>query len=241
MERPLLVPMRPRHLTCCTWLMVIKCIAPHEPSAKAVSLAVLTANEQFWSSGECVFRVPHQSIGGSYLTFCARISRRNCTSARILNSAEQLAAIRSSIAALGSSYVSCTVDAGNQTAFLDSLASPGHPLASKYGGTRAALAPERLQIVPVSACSEIGMTSASYLGSAALISESELAEYGDGAVFLNRYAANATCRQAIPLTQSQRALNSSVLAGSLRDMSVCDSGSDDPAFADCPQNTNALF
>jgi len=233
--------MRTRGLTYCTWLLVVKCIAPHEPSARAASLAMLTANEQFWSSGECVFRIPHQTIAGAQLTFCARISRRNCSIAGIMRSAEALASLRSSVAALGTSYVSCTVDSGAQTTFLDSLASPAHPLAAKYGASRLAATAERVRLFAVSTCSSVGLASPEYTASAALVSESELEEYGDGAVFLNRYAANATCRQSIPLAQSQRSLNASILSGSLRDMAVCDSGSDDPAYANCPANTNELF
>lgn len=216
-------------------LVPVGCLDEAIPDYTSTSILVESLHQGYLNSGNCLISVQHGTIVGSRMVFCARVQRRHCSAAYLSDTAAEIESLRSDIRELGGLHLACTVDAEALASFLDSLNAPNHPVIASYGATKDALIGASIGTVSIEACESVGLTLSSFGGGATtLMTEDQLDSMKDARLLLWRYAANNSCRNAIPLTSGERAFLTNMAAGAVRDMMLCDTGVDDPGLPDCP-------
>lgn len=197
--------------------------------------------EAYLNSGHCLFSVPHATQSGTRIAFCNALPRKYCQSSTLLLNAGQLASLRAGIQTHGLNTAGCSFDALNEVTLLDSLETPTLPEAAKAGSTKSAM--NDITVRAVESCAAVGLEAAPFINAdfQSLLPSSYYLKLYDASIYLNRYATDSVCRNAIPLTTEERSMIDRIRSGASPSSLVCDTGDDDASLNDCPQGVvNAL-
>lgn len=224
-----------------TFLLVLGCLKEAEPGLEGLAVVHSIMEESYLNSGHCLFSVPHATQSGTRIAFCNALPRRYCRSDVLLLDAGELTSLRAGIQSHGLNTAGCSFDALNEITLIDSLQTPTLPEAAKASSTKLAM--NDISVRVVESCAAVGLETTPFVDAAfeSLLPPNFYLKLHDASIYLNRYATDSTCRNAISLTTEERSMIDRIRSGASPSSLVCDTGDDDASLNDCPQGVvNAL-
>lgn len=220
-----------RVLIFCACLAGPGCIREAQPDT---GLNAVLYGTLYGALGHCVVSAPASAGGGKRLSFCSVLPRANCSAETWLWSASQVTTLRSGVASLSAGLGACLTDGAAEVGFLNSLAAPVSPLLAKFGATIGPSGAQDFSATTVESCESAGFRRYADSAFVQLAEPPVVLRLNDPNIYLARFAGEAACRNAVPLTPAERTATEGARSGQTPELLRCEAaGADDPAIANC--------